>query len=97
MEILARDLPVHLNFTRGNDMTSQHFLKPAHKGLLVRDPLTKTALSEKGEIKPWVGKDGIYWRRRLRDGSVIIAEQKTVKQSSPPSNKQSEKKYGGKL
>ncbi|MUH95226.1 DUF2635 domain-containing protein [Aliivibrio fischeri] len=41
-------------------------IKP-QKGLLVRDPITRTPLSEKGEIKP----RNTYWLRRIKDESVI--------------------------
>lgn len=52
-------------------------LMPA-KGLMVRDPFSKQALDAKGELKPWVGPKGRYWKRRVRCGDVIIA---------PPSKK----------
>ena len=47
------------------------FLIP-NKGLLVRDPVTKNALSPEGELKPLMGKEGRYWRRRIRDGGVVM-------------------------
>lgn len=43
-------------------------------GLIVRDPITKAALSPDGEVKPFVGKAGTFWRRRLRDGSVVVVK-----------------------
>jgi len=43
-------------------------------GLIVRDPISKDILAEKGEVKPLVGPEGRYWKRRLRDGSVRISE-----------------------
>lgn len=45
----------------------QLFVKPARKGLIVRDPQTGQPLSYEGEQKP----DTTYWRRRLRDGDVV--------------------------
>lgn len=57
-------------------MAGVKFLKPAQKDLIVRDPITKSPLSEKGELKPWSGREGIFWRRRYKDKSVIIVEQK---------------------
>ncbi|MEC4729000.1 DUF2635 domain-containing protein [Shewanella sp. D64] len=42
-------------------------IKPASETLLVRDPLTREALAQKGESKP----RNVYWLRRLQDGSVI--------------------------
>jgi len=46
-------------------------LVPA-KGLTVRDPANFNPLSETGEEKPMIGKEGRYWRRRIKDGSVSI-------------------------
>ncbi|MNR50268.1 hypothetical protein D3C85_1697660 [compost metagenome] len=42
----------------------------------MRDPRTKLPLAADGEKKPKTG----YWLRRLRDGSVLLAE-KPAKQS----------------
>jgi len=42
------------------------------KGMLVRDPLTKKVLLEKGEPRLLVGPEGRYWRRRIQDGSVTV-------------------------
>lgn len=50
------------------------FLMP-NKGLMVRDPKTKEPLPAGGIIKTMIGPEGRYWRRRLRDGSVIIGNQ----------------------
>jgi len=47
------------------------FLIP-NKGLMVRDPKTKSPLSQNGEVKSMLGFEGRYWRRRIRDGAVII-------------------------
>jgi hypothetical protein len=49
------------------------FLIPS-AGLMVRDPITKSPLSPEGELKPLVGKEGRYWRRRIRDGGVAIGK-----------------------
>jgi len=49
------------------------------EGLLVRDPLTKNPLLKEGELKPLIGREGRYWRRRIKDGGVKIGE--------PPSQK----------
>lgn len=45
-------------------------------GRLVRDPLNQTILPPEGAYKPFSGKGFAknYWRRRLRDGDIIIAE-----------------------
>jgi hypothetical protein len=47
------------------------FLVPLHD-LIVRDPITKETLAKQGEVKPLVGPEGRYWKRRLKDGSVKI-------------------------
>jgi len=49
---------------------TQAFLVPKHD-LLVRDPETKNPLAKGGEFKPLVGSAGRYWRRQIRDGSVV--------------------------
>ena len=43
------------------------------KGLLVRDPISKNPLAEKGEVKPMSGMAGTYWKRRILDGSVAVS------------------------
>lgn len=51
-------------------------------GARVRDPKTLNYLQESGELKPLIGREGRYWRRRLNDGSVKIkpeTKKKTVK------------------
>lgn len=56
----------------------EKFLISQHK-LIIRDPLTKKPLDEKGEMKPFTGSAGRYWRRRVNDGSVkIISNQRNV-------------------
>ena len=52
----------------------QRFVRPGSEGLLVRDPLTKAPLSAAGAMKPWVGPEGRYWRRRLACGDVVLGE-----------------------
>lgn len=42
-------------------------IKPVKAGLLVRDPITRAPLKEKGEEKP----RNAYWLRRLNDKSVV--------------------------
>ncbi len=57
------------------------FLVPL-PGLLVRDPISKLIMLETGEIKPLAGPQGRYWKRRLKDGSVIIQDPpKIIKKS----------------
>ena len=51
----------------------QAFLVPL-KGLLVRDPVSKTPLVAEGEMKPMSGSSGTYWKRRIMDGSVVVGE-----------------------
>lgn len=45
------------------------FIKPM-PNMVVRDPVTFTRLSADGEEKP----DNVYWRRRIKEGSVEIAD-----------------------
>jgi len=42
-------------------------IKPAHKDIVVRDPITRKALDAKGEVK----LRSPYWLRRTNDGDVI--------------------------
>ena len=49
------------------------FLIPK-KGLLVRDPKTMKFLPASGAMKMTIGPLGRYWRRRLKDGSVIVGK-----------------------
>ena len=44
------------------------FLVPK-AGLLIRDPVSKNILPAEGAVKPWIGPEGRYWRRRVNDGS----------------------------
>ena len=50
------------------------FVKPL-KGLIVRDPNSKAIVPENGTTVPWIGPEGRYWRRRLKEGSITIEEQ----------------------
>jgi hypothetical protein len=50
------------------------FIKPKYEGSIIRDPISKTPLSAKGEWKPWIGREGTYWRRRVIEGSCIITD-----------------------
>lgn len=45
-------------------------VRPATPGAIIRDPKTKKALPDDGAN---VGRS-LYWRRRLRDGSVVPVE-----------------------
>lgn len=54
-------------------------LKPKHPGSIIRDPITKTPLSADGELKPWIGREGVYWRRRVMENSCEIVEVETKK------------------
>ncbi len=54
------------------------------KGQRVLDPVTKLPIAPTGEIKTLVGKDGRYWKRRLKDGDVTIEEiPKVIRQKKP--------------
>lgn len=56
-------------------------LKPAFKGLLLRDPKSKVPLNENGEEKPLKGKEGRFWRRRIADGTAVIVTKKAYKKN----------------
>lgn len=45
------------------------YIKPLN-GLIVRDPITKGCIPDVGMIVPWVGPQGRFWRRRLKDRSI---------------------------
>lgn len=48
------------------------YVKPL-KGLLVRIPVTKVVIPAKGMQVTLSGTEGKYWRRRIKDGSLIIS------------------------
>ena len=50
-------------------MSKQIFVKPV-QGTLVRFPKTMAALPKNGSYVPF----NSYWRRRLRDGSIITSK-----------------------
>lgn len=52
-------------------MNEKEFLIP-RKGLIVRDPKSKSILSSEGEWKILTGPSGRYWRRRITCGDVMI-------------------------
>jgi len=54
-------------------MKEAMFLKPKDEKILVRDPISKVPLSVEGEWKDWSGTEGTFWKRRVKDGSVIIS------------------------
>lgn len=47
-------------------------LKPAREGLILRKPPGGTPLRAEGENVP----NNTFWRRRLRDGDVVLVEDK---------------------
>jgi hypothetical protein len=60
-------------------MDGQVFIRPKYKGSIVRDPSNMSVLSENGELKPWNGREGTYWRRRVNDGSCIVMTEEEIK------------------
>lgn len=52
-------------------MNGYRYVKPI-SGLVVRDPIQKTPMPEEGRWVPWVGREGTYWHRRLKDGSIVL-------------------------
>jgi hypothetical protein len=63
-------------------MEGYKFIKPKNQKIIIRDPISKIPLNENGELKPWIGREGIYWRRRVKDGSCIITEQPETPESN---------------
>lgn len=55
-------------------MNDHKWLMPASAGLLIRDPRDKSIMPAEGMLKPWSGKQGTYWRRRVACGDCHIRE-----------------------
>lgn len=55
--------------------------------VVVRDPVTKNPLSPDGELKPLTGAEGRYWRRRLKDGSVVLDKPRQAALKKQPAAK----------
>ena len=72
------------------------FLVPSKKGVKVRDPKTKAYLPETGANKPMIGPLGRYWRRRLRDGSVVMGNPPVNKSPVIPKVEKVARKHGHK-
>lgn len=52
---------------------STRYVIPKSKELLIRFPNSPlTVLQEDGASVPWTGPMGKFWRRRLKDGSIIV-------------------------
>ncbi len=48
------------------------FVVPASEDLRVPFPSSSTVLPKTGATVPWLGAEGVYWRRRLAEGSIRI-------------------------
>lgn len=48
------------------------YVKPTSEELIVRYPTNKAILPKTGGWVPFIGKDGRYWRRRLKDKSIKV-------------------------
>ena len=57
---------------------------------LVRDPKTMEPLPAGGKMLSLLGSEGRYWRRRIRDKSVIIGKPPVI----PKVEKAEKRKYG---
>ncbi len=53
-------------------MDGYKFLKPKFENAIIRDPVSRTPLDKNGELKPFIGSEGTFWRRRVAEGSCII-------------------------
>lgn len=61
-------------------MTGRAFIKPARRGLVVRDPLTGALLPATGMPVPFTS----HWRRQLAAGDVVIATRKRSRAKTTP-------------
>lgn len=76
-------------------MNGYKFLKPKSNKIIIRDPISKIPLNKNGESKPWLGREGIYWRRRVKDGSCIITEPPELESNSNNDNSNNRNRRGG--
>ncbi len=68
------------------------FLIPTKKGLIIRDPGNiKLILPETGGFKPLYGPAGRYWRKRLKEGSVIIGNPPVISKVMKRKKKEEDK------
>lgn len=73
-------------------MSESVFVKPL-KDLIVRDPKTKAPVPKEGMTVVLDGSMiGVYWRRQINDGSLIVVQEGVKAFDGTPSNK----KGGGK-
>jgi hypothetical protein len=63
-------------------MKMEKFLKP-RKGQIVRDPVTMIPLNEKGEFKTFIGPQGRYWRKKVKQGDAIVSIQNRKIEKKP--------------
>jgi len=61
------------------------------ENLLVRDPRTKAPLPVVGVLKPWIGPEGRYWRRRVKWGEVMIGNPPAKSKIEKAEDKKSKK------
>lgn len=55
--------------------TFQKWAMPTKKGLIVRYPRTMAVLPEEGNWVDWIGADGRYWRKTVRQGDVKVFDE----------------------
>jgi len=73
-----------------------HFGLEIGTPLLVRDPRSMKPLPESGGVKPWVGPQGRYWRRKVAEGSVIIGKPPVTKSATEkPTEQKRRNSLGG--
>lgn len=65
------------------------------KGMIVRDPRTMAPLPDDGLIITWIGPEGRYWRRREKDGSILVYDDKPAKKETPVYRDVEKNKDGG--
>lgn len=55
-------------------------VKPATPGSVIRDPHTRVQLPDEGARVP----DNSFWQRRLRDGDVVLVDERKDKPEPEP-------------
>lgn len=51
----------------------QKYLVPK-EGVLVRHPRSMTIMPKEGQLVDWTGRDGKYWRRRVKDKDCLVSK-----------------------
>lgn len=68
----------------------QKYLVPK-EGVLARHPRSMTIMPKEGQLVDWTGKDGKYWRRRVRDKDCLVSTP-PVREAQGTTNDSTQKK-----